>query len=123
VELEVEYRKVEANWKPLEFIVALNVCGFRIAINWAKHFEKERMDLDVRLCSQAYDFRKSIETIERLQLNVQELSCHAPITQEQLDVLQMQIQSFTQKAKEVDYSFHRMAELEVIRTKNVFMKT
>ncbi len=80
VELDVEYRKVEANWKPLELIAALDVRELRIVIDWAKHFEKERVDLDAKLHSQPYDFRKSMETIERLQLNVQELFCHAPIT-------------------------------------------
>jgi hypothetical protein len=34
----------------------------------------------------------------------------------------MQIRLLTEKAKEENYSFHQMAELEVIRTENTFVK-
>ncbi len=34
----------------------------------------------------------------------------------------MQIRFLTRKFKEVDYSFHRIVELEVMRIKNTFMK-
>jgi energy-converting hydrogenase Eha subunit G len=34
----------------------------------------------------------------------------------------MQIRSFIQKVEEANYSFHRMVELEVIKTKSTFMK-
>jgi hypothetical protein len=39
--------------------------------------------------------------------------------QEQLEDLQTQIWFFTQKTKEADYSFHQIAELEVIETKHI----
>jgi len=50
-ELEVEYWKVEANQKSLEFVVAPDVCKLTIATDRAKHFEKEIVDLNVRLSS------------------------------------------------------------------------
>jgi hypothetical protein len=65
---------------------------------------------------------KSIETIKSLQLNVQELSCHVPITQKQLNDMYMQIRTLTQKAEKADYSFHQMAKLEVIKIENAFVK-
>jgi hypothetical protein len=34
----------------------------------------------------------------------------------------MQIRLFTEKAEEANYSFHQMAELEVTRIENAFMK-
>jgi hypothetical protein len=46
---------------------------------WTKQLEKENLDFNAKLCSQANDLKKYIETIERLQLSVQELSSHAPI--------------------------------------------
>lgn len=66
--------------------------------------------------------KKSIETIKCLQLSIQDLSWHVLITQKQLDDLQMQIQTLTWKIEETSYSFHWMVELEVIKTKNTFMK-
>jgi hypothetical protein len=78
--LEAGYRKVEANWKFLEFVVTMDMHELKIMTKWAKHFEKENTNLDVRLHSQAKNLKKTIETIEWLQLSVQELSCHAPIT-------------------------------------------
>ncbi len=65
---------------------------------------------------------ESNKTIERLQLSIQELSCHVSITQKQLEDLEQQIQLFTQKAEEVEYTFHWMVELEGIKTENAFMK-
>jgi prefoldin subunit 5 len=52
------------------------------------------------------DLREFTETIECLQLNIKELLCHAPITQEQLEHMQQQIQLLTQKAEEANYIFH-----------------
>jgi hypothetical protein len=63
----------------------MDVCELKIARKQAKHLEKENADLDVKLRSQVDDLKKSIETIERLQLSAQELSYHAPITHEQLE--------------------------------------
>ncbi len=57
-----------------------------------------------------------------MQQNVQKLSCHVPITQEQLEDMQTQIWFLTQKVKEVGYSFHWITQLEVIRIKNTFME-
>jgi hypothetical protein len=65
----------------------MDACELKIARKQAKHLEKENADFDVKLCSQVDDLKKSIETIERLQLSVQELSYHAPITHEQLEDL------------------------------------
>ncbi len=94
----------------------------KIAIQWAKRLEKENVDLYVGLCSHVDNLKKPIETLECLQFNVQKLSFHTPITEEHLEDLQMQIQLFIWKARELDYSFHQMAKLEVIKTKNMFMK-
>ncbi len=66
--------------------------------------------------------RESTKTIECMQLNIQKLFYNAPIIQEQLEDLQQQIRLLTQKAKEVNYSFHWMAELVGIKTENAFMK-
>jgi uncharacterized coiled-coil protein SlyX len=72
--------------------------------------------------TQANNLKESTKSIEHLQLNIQELSCHAPITQEQLENLQQQIRLLTQKVKEANYTFHRMAKLEGIRIEKTFMK-
>jgi hypothetical protein len=66
--------------KSLELAVAMDACEFRIAIERTKHLEKENDNLNTRLCSQANDLREFTKTIKHLQLSIQELSCHAPIT-------------------------------------------
>jgi hypothetical protein len=71
---------VEVNRKSLELVVAMDAHELHIATKVTKHLEKENVNLDTKLCSQAEDLRKSIETIERLQLR--ELSYHVPIIQE-----------------------------------------
>ncbi len=43
------------------------------------------------MCSQENDLMESNKTIEGLQLSIQELSCHVPIIQKQLEDLQQQI--------------------------------
>jgi hypothetical protein len=70
----------------------------------------------------ANNLREFTKTIEHLQLNIQKLFYHAPITREQLQDLQQQIQLLTQKAKEANYSFHWMVEMEGIRIEHAFMK-
>jgi hypothetical protein len=80
--LELEYRKVKASRKSLKLIVAMDARELRITTERAECLEKENVDFNTKLHSQANDSRKSIKTIERLQLSVQKLSCHAPITQE-----------------------------------------
>jgi septal ring factor EnvC (AmiA/AmiB activator) len=70
----------------------MDVHEFKITTNWAKRMEKETTDLDAKLRSQVDDLKKSTKTIECIQLNVQKLSYHAPIIQEQLEDLQTQIQ-------------------------------
>jgi hypothetical protein len=80
VELEVEYQKIKANQKSLELVVAMDARKLKFTRDQTKCLEKKIVDLDVRLHSHANDFKKSTETIKCLQLNVQELSCHAPIT-------------------------------------------
>ncbi len=78
IKLEVEYQKVEARWKSLKFVIAMDVRELIIAIEHAKQVEKENANFDMKLPSQANDLKKTIETIEHLQLSVQELSssCH-----------------------------------------------
>jgi hypothetical protein len=71
---------VEANRKSLELVVAMDAHELHIATKPAKHLEKENVNLNTKLCSQAEDLRKSTETIEHLQLR--ELSYHVPIIQE-----------------------------------------
>ncbi len=78
----MEYWKVEVNQKSLELIATMDVCEFKITIEWTKRLKKENADLNTRLHSKANDLKKSTKTIERLQLSVQEMSCHVPITQE-----------------------------------------
>jgi hypothetical protein len=51
MQLEVECRKVEANWKSLELIVVMDARDLKITIERAKHFENKNADLDSRLCS------------------------------------------------------------------------
>jgi hypothetical protein len=121
-ELEVEYRKVEMNKKTFELVVAMDAHKLKIATKQTKRLEKENVDLNTKLSSQVANLRESIKTIERLQLSIQEPSCHVPITRKQLEDLQQQIWLFTQKAKEADYTFHRMAKLEEIIIENTFMK-
>jgi hypothetical protein len=74
IKLEVEYQKVEARWKSLKFVIAMDVCELIIAIEHAKQVEKENENFDMKFPSQANDLKKSIKTIEHLQLNVQKLS-------------------------------------------------
>ncbi len=83
---------MEPNRKSLELPIAMDVHEFKITTNWAKRMEKETTDLDAKLRSQVDDLKKSAKTIECIQLNVQELSYHAPIIQKQLEDLQTQIQ-------------------------------
>jgi hypothetical protein len=42
--------------------------------------------------------------------------------EEQLKVLKMQIWFLTQKFEKVNYFFHQIADLEVMKIKNMFMK-
>jgi hypothetical protein len=70
MELEVEYRKVEMNRKSLELTIAMDAREFIIATKQAKHLEKESVNLDTRLRSQANDLREFIETIEHLQFSI-----------------------------------------------------
>ncbi len=67
-----------ARWKSLKFVIAMDVCELVIAIEHAKQVEKKNANFDMKFPSQANDLKKSIKTIEHLQLNVQELSssCH-----------------------------------------------
>jgi hypothetical protein len=58
----------------------------KIAMEWAKHLKRENVDLDAILHSLAENLRESTKTIERLQLIIQEFSCHVPIIHEQLEV-------------------------------------
>jgi hypothetical protein len=51
MQLEVECRKVEANWKSLELLVAMDARDLKITIEWAKHFENKNANLDSKLCS------------------------------------------------------------------------
>jgi hypothetical protein len=85
MELKVQYWKVEMNRKLLKLIIAMDACEFIITIEWAKRLEKENVNSNTRLCSQIDNLRESSTTIERLQLNIQELSYHVPITQKQLE--------------------------------------
>jgi hypothetical protein len=87
IKFEVEYQKVGMSKISLELTVTMDACELRIAIERTKHLEKENDNLDTRLCSQANDLRESTKTIKHLQLNIQELSCHVLITQEQLEDL------------------------------------
>jgi hypothetical protein len=70
LELEVEYPKVETNRKSLKLVIAMDARKLIIAMKQAKHLEKENVDLNTRLRSQANDLRESTETIEHLQLNI-----------------------------------------------------
>jgi hypothetical protein len=66
------------------FLVA-DACKLKIATKQIKCLEKENVNLNTRLHSQVDDLKEYIETIECLQLNIQELSYHTPITHEQLE--------------------------------------
>jgi hypothetical protein len=61
----------------------------KIAMEWVKHLKRKNVDLDAILHSQADNLRESTKTIERLQLSIQELSCHVPIIHEQLEVQEL----------------------------------
>ncbi len=48
----------------------MDVHELKIAMEWAKRLEKENVDLDTKLHSQADDLKEFIKTLERLQLNI-----------------------------------------------------
>ncbi len=76
----------------------------------------------MKLRSQEDDLQQSIETIERLEYSIQELSYHTPIIQEQLEDLQQQIRLLIWKAEEVDFTYHWIVEFKDIKIENAFMK-
>ncbi len=77
----------ETNQKSLELIIAMDVHELIIAMEQTKHLKKENVELNIRLRPQVDDLKESTGTIERLQLNIQELFCRVPIIQEQLEDL------------------------------------
>lgn len=48
----------------------MDVCEFRIAMEWAKHLEKENGDLNAKLHFQVDDLKESTKSIEHMQLNI-----------------------------------------------------
>jgi hypothetical protein len=87
MELEFGYQKVETNQKSLKLVIAMDVHELIIAMEQNKHLKKENVELNIRMRPQVNNLKESTETIKHLQFNIQELSCHAPIIQEQLEDL------------------------------------
>ncbi len=75
----------------MELIVVMDAHEFKIAKDRIEHLEKENGELEAKLRSQANDLKQSIETIKCFQQSIYKLSCHAPISQEQLADSQQQI--------------------------------
>jgi hypothetical protein len=48
----------------------MDVHELRIAMEWTKRLERENVDLDTKLHSQANDLREFIKTLKRRQLNI-----------------------------------------------------
>ncbi len=71
----------------LELIVVMDACKLKIAMGRAKCLEKDNGELEAKLHSQTNNLKLSTKTIKYFQLSILELSCHAPITQEQVEDL------------------------------------